>query len=91
MVPRIFAIFVYLTGRIKESAPSRIVNVSAMGHKWAKIDLDDINMEKGSRDTVVYCNSKLCNIITANEIGRRLKGTGKYIAYCNLCIIYQII
>lgn len=50
--------------------------VSAMGHRWAKVDLDDFQMERSWKDTTVYCNSKLMNIQLANEISRRCQGTG---------------
>lgn len=63
-----------LLGKLRASAPSKVIMVSAWGHKLAKVDLDDINMESKWRETLVYCNSKLGNVIVANEISRRLAG-----------------
>ncbi len=55
------------------SAPARIVNVSSMGHKFARYDWDDIHtMKNWKGETAVYGLSKLCNIWFAKESARRL-------------------
>ncbi|XP_052790512.1 retinol dehydrogenase 13-like [Mya arenaria] len=60
---------------IKRSAPSRIINVSSLGHSYMDLDLDDLNSEKV--DTVTaYGRSKLANILFTRELHRRLKGSG---------------
>ncbi|XP_075971778.1 retinol dehydrogenase 13-like [Anticarsia gemmatalis] len=61
---------------LKSSAPSRIINVSSMMHKYGEIDFENLNMEKYWSDYLVYANSKLfLNLITL-ELSSRLKGTG---------------
>lgn len=65
---------------LKQSAPSRIINVSSIGYRMGKIDFSNLNMEKETDKTFkmskVYCNSKLCNILMTVELERRLRGTG---------------
>ncbi len=59
------------------SAPARIVNVSSMGHKFARFEWDDIHlMTKWKGETAVYGTSKLCNIWFAKESARRLASKG---------------
>lgn len=67
---------------LKKSAPSRIVNVSSMLHKFGKIDFDNLNMEKESNrwsslfTYKVYCNSKFFTLLATTELAFRLKDTG---------------
>ncbi|XP_053603610.1 retinol dehydrogenase 12-like [Plodia interpunctella] len=64
---------------LKSSAPSRIINVTSIAHFKAKIDLDNLNMEKETEKTFsdfqVYAVSKLCNVLMTVELARQLKGT----------------
>nr|CAD7452038.1 unnamed protein product [Timema tahoe] len=64
-------------GLLRDSAPSRIVNVSSLLHKYCKLDLENLNCEKSFNKTDVYSVSKLNNILMTSELSRRLKGTGK--------------
>ena len=61
---------------LKESAPSRIVTVSSDAHRWAKIDLDDLQSRKRYRGMQVYGKTKLANIMFTYELAERLEGTG---------------
>lgn len=65
---------------LKSSAPSRIINVSSMGHTYGEIDFQNLNMEKETEKTYsdmkVYTNSKLCNVLMTVELSRRLENTG---------------
>jgi NAD(P)-dependent dehydrogenase (short-subunit alcohol dehydrogenase family) len=55
------------------SAPSRIVTVSSMGHRFASFRWDELaTMERWTGPTAVYGASKLCNIWFAREAARRL-------------------
>lgn len=65
-----------LLDMLKESAPSRIVNVSSMGHRFASIYFDDLQCEKKYSDMRAYNQSKLANIMFTYELARRLDGTG---------------
>lgn len=74
-----------LLDTLKASSPSRIVNVSSVAHierggKGGKIFFDDYNFEKQPYDReVAYSQSKLANILHANELARRLQGTDVYV------------
>ena len=61
---------------LKESAPSRIVTVSSDAHRWAKIDLGDLQSRKRYRGMQVYGKTKLANIMFTYELAERLEGTG---------------
>ncbi|KAA1429378.1 SDR family oxidoreductase [Nocardioides antri] len=67
-----------LRDHIVASGPGRIVNVASTGHYRAK----GIDWEAVRRTTVTrtafdeYCVSKLANVLHAQELGRRLEGTG---------------
>ncbi|KAK7086168.1 hypothetical protein SK128_025587 [Halocaridina rubra] len=67
-----------LLGLLKSSAPSRVVTVSSLAHKWVKSDLDDINYERQAYDGSlnVYAQTKLCNVLFTVELADRLRGTG---------------
>ena len=72
-----YAQFLFVSDKLKQSAPSRIVNVSSIGHKWAPgIDFDNMKSEKKYNVAFIYYNSKLCNLLFTRELARRLEGTG---------------
>lgn len=63
-----------LLDKIKDSAPSRIVNVASMGHNFIKsINFDDIQSEKNFNDITVYCQSKLANILFTRSLAKKVK------------------
>ncbi|KAK7137513.1 hypothetical protein R3I94_013230 [Phoxinus phoxinus] len=71
-----------LLERLKECAPSRVVNVSSCGHDLGTIDFDCINTHKkltlGSSDADLfraYTHSKLCNVLFTHQLAKRLQGT----------------
>jgi NAD(P)-dependent dehydrogenase (short-subunit alcohol dehydrogenase family) len=64
-----------LLDRIRSSSPARIVNVSSVGHHFARggIPWDDLQCEqKRYRANETYCVSKLANILFTRELARRL-------------------
>jgi dehydrogenase/reductase SDR family protein 13 len=67
-----------LRDRIVDSGSGRIVNVASTGHYRAKgIDWDAVRRPTLTRTAFdEYCVSKLANILHAQELGRRLDGTG---------------
>jgi len=78
-----------LLGRLRASAPARIVNTASDAHEAATLDLDDLQSAKaygesnfltwlrfGGPGFKVYGRSKLCNILFTRELARRLAGTG---------------
>jgi Dehydrogenases with different specificities (related to short-chain alcohol dehydrogenases) len=60
---------------LKQSAPSRIVNVSSGAHASGHINFDDLQGEKSYSGVKAYCNSKLANILFTRELARQLAGT----------------
>ncbi|XP_037133806.1 retinol dehydrogenase 13-like isoform X2 [Syngnathus acus] len=66
-----------LLDRLKESAPSRVINLSSLAHLVGKIDFEDLNWERKKFDTKqAYCQSKLANVLFTRELAKRLQGTG---------------
>jgi retinol dehydrogenase-12 len=67
-----------LLDRLRASAPARIVNVASEGHYRAP-GIDFIAVRAPTRTRTAfpeYCVSKLANVLHAQELGRRLSGTG---------------
>jgi NAD(P)-dependent dehydrogenase (short-subunit alcohol dehydrogenase family) len=64
-----------LLDRLKDGAPSRIVNVASRAHIRSGIDFDDLEGKKGYGGLRAYAQSKLCNILFTYELARRLEGT----------------
>jgi len=67
-----------LLAKVKECAPSRIVNVSSVGHYQARgIDYEAVRKPtKSITGLPEYAVSKLANVVHAQELARRLEGTG---------------
>lgn len=63
-----------LLGKLKESAPSRVVNVSSLAHHLGRIHFHNLQGEKFYSAGLAYCHSKLANILFTQELARRLKG-----------------
>lgn len=62
---------------LEKSAPARVVIVSSVLHHLGKIDFENLSFEKYTPDPFfTYCMSKLCNILMAKELSRRLEGRG---------------
>jgi NAD(P)-dependent dehydrogenase (short-subunit alcohol dehydrogenase family) len=73
-----FLLTALLLDRVRESAPARIVNVSSIGHYRAPgIDYDAVRQPtKSFTGMPEYCVSKLGNVLHAQELARRLDGSG---------------
>ncbi len=65
-----------LLDRIRGSQPARIVNVSSNGHRFGRLDLDDLQSERRYGFMRSYVSSKLANIHFSYELARRLDGSG---------------
>ncbi|XP_067100430.1 retinol dehydrogenase 13-like isoform X1 [Osmerus mordax] len=66
-----------LLDKLKESAPSRVINLASLAHIVGEIDFNDLNWEKKKFDTKrAYCQSKLANVLFTKELAKRLEGTG---------------
>ena len=65
-----------LLDTLKESAPSRIINVSSEAHRQDRMNFEDLDFKKGYIGIKAYARSKLGNILFAYELARRLEGSG---------------
>lgn len=64
-----------LLDMLKSSAPSRIINVSSVFHRYGKINRDDIQLENSYSKWAAYGQSKLANVLFTRELAKRLNGT----------------
>jgi retinol dehydrogenase-12 len=73
-----FLFTLLLLDRMKQGAPSRIVNVASRAHHRAKaIDWDAVRRPATSTGGLEeYSVSKLANVLFTKELARRLEGTG---------------
>jgi NAD(P)-dependent dehydrogenase (short-subunit alcohol dehydrogenase family) len=69
-----------LTGRLLPALlarpDSRVVTVSSVMHRLGRLDLEDLNSERGYRRWSVYNASKLANALFSLELDRRLRAAG---------------
>lgn len=65
-----------LLERLLASAPARVVTVSSMMHAGGKIDFASFRSPATYNSFTAYRQSKLANILFANELARRTAGRG---------------
>ncbi|HXU73046.1 MAG TPA: SDR family oxidoreductase [Polyangia bacterium] len=67
-----------LSNLILDRIPSggRIVNVSSEAHRPAKVDFDDLQLERRYTAFGAYCLSKLMNLLFTFELARRVEARG---------------
>jgi NAD(P)-dependent dehydrogenase (short-subunit alcohol dehydrogenase family) len=63
-----------LLNLLKNSSPSRIINLTSGLAKKGKVDLDDLQSEKNYAGMQVYTNAKLMLILFTYELAKRLEG-----------------
>lgn len=69
-----------IAGLLKQSVPSRVINVSSVAHLYSPtLNPDDLNSlkEDYNQDTA-YSKTKLCNVLFTSELVRKLEGTGAW-------------
>ncbi len=73
-----FALTGHLLDILMKTPRSRIVTISSNAHKYGKIDFSNLLYEKGKDYSRIgaYARSKLCNILFAYELQRRLESAG---------------
>jgi NAD(P)-dependent dehydrogenase (short-subunit alcohol dehydrogenase family) len=71
-----FQLTLRLFERLKESAPARIVNISSDTYKIAKLELDNLQLERGYSVSQAYGRSKLAIVHFTLELARRTLATG---------------
>jgi retinol dehydrogenase-12 len=64
-----------LLPQLKAAKQGRVVNVASMVHSSGRLDLDDLELERGYDGYTAYANSKLANVCFTHELARRLAGT----------------
>jgi len=65
-----------LLGMLKESSPSRIINIASAAHFGGRINFDDLQQQRKYSGWKSYAQSKLANVLYTYELARRLSGTG---------------
>jgi len=73
-----FLLTTLLLDRLVDSAPSRVVTVSSVGHRQARgVDFEAVRRPTRSFTGLPeYAVSKLCNVLFTQELARRQAGTG---------------
>lgn len=71
-----FLLTLLLLDVLRASAPSRIVVVSSLAHRFGTINKDDLNSEKSYSRKFAYAQSKLANVLFTRELAKRLEGSG---------------
>jgi NAD(P)-dependent dehydrogenase (short-subunit alcohol dehydrogenase family) len=73
-----FALVGRLLDKLLATSGSRVVVVSSMGHRWGRMDFEDVNWARRRYDRVrSYGQSKLANLLFTHELTRRLRERGK--------------
>ena len=71
-----FVVTLGLLDRLKAAPAGRIVVTASRMHATATLDFDDLQNERKYSTYLAYSRSKLCNILFARALARRLEGTG---------------
>jgi len=71
-----FQLTLRLFERLKASAPARIVNISSDSYKIARLELDNLQLERDYSVSQAYARSKLAILIFSLELARRVEGSG---------------
>jgi len=66
-----------LLDRLKESAPSRVIQVNSEGHRFGGLDPEDLDWgERHYTGLRAYGASKIAQLLAVLELSERLRGTG---------------
>lgn len=69
-----FLLTYLLLDLLVRSAPSRVVTVSSKGHKYGRLDLDDVNVKRRWSALKAYCRSKTANVLFSTQLARLTQG-----------------
>ena len=72
-----FALTGLLIDLLDATAGARVVNVSSNGHRFGRVNFDDVNAERGYHRWIRYGMSKVSNLIFTYELQRRLEAHGR--------------
>ena len=70
-----FALTGLLLDRLLATPGSRVVTVSSNGHRFGRIDFDDLQSERSYSRTGAYGQAKLANLLFTYELQKRVAGT----------------
>ncbi|MFD1873450.1 oxidoreductase [Hymenobacter bucti] len=71
-----FALTGRLLPRLTATPGSRVVSVSSLSYKWAELDFDDLQAQRGYRRRKAYGQSKRACLVFGYELQRRLAAAG---------------
>jgi NAD(P)-dependent dehydrogenase (short-subunit alcohol dehydrogenase family) len=71
-----FALTVRLLDRIIHTPRARVVTVSSVGHRFGKIDFENLQWEKNYDPQAAYARSKLANLLFTYELQKRFEAAG---------------
>lgn len=71
-----FALTGLLLPTLKKTPHSRVVSLSSLAHRGARIDFDNLDGAKGYKAMKFYGQSKLANLLFAQELDKRFKAHG---------------
>lgn len=71
-----FALTAHLLPTLLDTAGSRIVIISSVGHRSGRMNFDDLQSEQSYTRSGSYFQSKLANLLFLNELQRRLEAAG---------------
>lgn len=71
-----FRLAVRLLPLLRQTGPSRIINVASMEHFLGRIHFEDLQLESGYRGSRAYRQSKLAVVLFTRELARRLGASG---------------
>jgi len=70
-----FALTGLVLDRLLAAPGSRVVTISSNGHRFGRINFDDLQSERSYNRTGAYGQAKLANLLFTYELQRRLAGT----------------
>ena len=70
-----FQLTLRLFERLKDSAPARVVDISSDTYKIAKLELDNLQLERGYSVSQAYACSKLAIVYFTQELANRIDGS----------------
>lgn len=71
-----FALTAHLLPLLRKSQAARVVNVTSLAHRYATLDIDDLQSERRYKPGLVYCKSKLAVALFARSLQQRAEAEG---------------
>ncbi len=71
-----FALTLLLLQALRGADAARVVTVASIAHRRARLNLDDLQSARHYRPRAAYAQSKLANLLFAQELDRRLERAG---------------